>query len=216
MKRYEVLEQVVEIIAEINLPHPVRVAIDGVDGAGKTIFADELAGQIERRGRAVIRASVDSFHNPRSIRYRRGRSSPEGYFRDSFDYDAVVGQLLQPLGPTGSGLYRTGVFDYKTDLPVVAPLRRASDDAILLFDGIFLLRPELRPFWDLRILLQVNFDVSMGRCAQRDGGNADASAPENRRYVEGQKIYFAECDPAAAADIVIDNNDAAAPHFLHR
>jgi uridine kinase len=214
MERYEVLEQALDIIAEINLPHPVRVAIDGVDGAGKTTFANELAGQIERSGRAVIRASIDSFHNPRSTRYRRGRSSPEGYFRDSFDYDAVVGQLLQPLGPAGSRLYKTGVFDYKTDLPVVAPLRRAPDDAILLFDGIFLLRPELRPFWDLRILLQVNFDVSMSRCAQRDGGNANPTAPENRRYVEGQEIYFAECNPAAAADILIDNNDATAPRFL--
>jgi uridine kinase len=39
-----------------------RVAIDGVDGAGKTHFADELATELDRRGIPVIRASVDGFH----------------------------------------------------------------------------------------------------------------------------------------------------------
>ncbi|WP_246580249.1 hypothetical protein [Deinococcus aestuarii] len=46
----------------------LRVAIDGVDGAGKTTFADELAGVLRERGRTVIRASVDGFHAPRATR----------------------------------------------------------------------------------------------------------------------------------------------------
>jgi uridine kinase len=46
----------------------VRVAIDGVDGAGKTTFANELAEVVGGLGRPVIRASVDGFHNPRVVR----------------------------------------------------------------------------------------------------------------------------------------------------
>lgn len=44
------LETLVGLILRIDRPHPVRVAIDGPDAAGKTILADELAPLIERSG----------------------------------------------------------------------------------------------------------------------------------------------------------------------
>jgi uridine kinase len=70
--------------------------VDGIDGAGKTTFADELAAVLRDRGHAVIRALVDGFHNPREVRYRRGRRSAVGYYLDSFDYDRLRRVLLDP------------------------------------------------------------------------------------------------------------------------
>ena len=101
-----------ERIVAVKQSHPVRVAIDGVDGVGKTTLANELVQPIFKRGRAVIRASVDGFHNPRAVRYKLGRSSPEGYFRDSFNYTTLTTKLLGPLGPDGSQLYCPALFDY--------------------------------------------------------------------------------------------------------
>ena len=56
------LETLVGLILRVDRPHPVRVAIDGPDAAGKTILADELVPLIERSGRPVVRASIDRFH----------------------------------------------------------------------------------------------------------------------------------------------------------
>jgi len=117
MTRAELLEQLAQSIAAVRLDHPTRVAIDGVDGSGKTTLADELAEPVRRAGRAVIRASVDGFHNPRAVRYARGPDSPEGYFRDSFDYAALKRELLDPLGPAGNASFRTATFDYQTTNP---------------------------------------------------------------------------------------------------
>ena len=99
----------------------MRVGIDGVDGAGKTILADELAEPVKGHGRPVIRASIDGFHNPRVVRYRLGKESPEGYFRDSFNHDLLKSHLLTPLGPDGSRRIRRAAFDYKADTAVGAP-----------------------------------------------------------------------------------------------
>src|SRR5262245_7815760 len=129
-------------------PDVLRVGIDGVDGAGKTTFADELAAVLAPSGRSLVRAGVDGFHHPRAVRYRRGRESPEGFFRDSYDYGALVESLLGPLSPGGSGRFRRAVFDVDADRASGTPEERAAHDAILLFDGIFLHRPELRPYWD--------------------------------------------------------------------
>lgn len=47
-----------------------RIAIDGPDGAGKTHFADALAGLLRGQRRPVARISLDDFHNTREVRYR--------------------------------------------------------------------------------------------------------------------------------------------------
>jgi uridine kinase len=59
--------------------------------------------------------------------------------------------------------------------------------------------------------LEVSFNASIARCAQRDGVPDDPQAPENRRYVEGQQLYLRECDPMRHASIVVNNDIIAAP-----
>jgi len=214
MERTALLEVLAERITGVVRPHPIRVAVDGVDGVGKTTLADELVDPIRRRGLPVIRASIDGFHHPRRVRYRRGRSSPEGYFRDSFNYEALTTSLLDPLGPDGSLCYRRAVFNYRTDSDVEIPAEQAPPNSILLFDGVFLLCPELRPFWDFSIFLDAPFEVTIRRCARRDGSPPDVNAPENRRYVEGQRLYFQECEPKRAATVLINNDDLASPEII--
>jgi uridine kinase len=214
MERRRLLSVIVERIARLSPDRVARVAIDGVDGAGKTTFADELADILRMLPRDVIRASVDGFHNPRALRYRRGRSSPEGYFEDSYNYAALKKHLLDPLSPGGSRRYRAVVFDHVTDTPVSIPEREAPAASILLFDGIFLHRPELCAYWDASIFLQVNFAVSVSRCASRDGSSPDPFSTANRRYVEGQRLYLRACEPAKGATITIDNNDLSRPTFV--
>src|SRR5450759_1567169 len=61
MTREQTLHQLASIVVSRIPPHPLRVAIDGIDAAGKTTLADELAPLIEAQGRPVIRASIDGF-----------------------------------------------------------------------------------------------------------------------------------------------------------
>jgi len=192
-----------------------RVGIDGVDGAGKTVFADQLGEVLVEHGASVIRAGVDGFHHPRSVRYRRGRSSPQGYFLDSYDYPTLRRRLLDPLGPGGSGRFVRVVWDVTPDRAVALAEERAGPGDVLVFDGIFLHRRELRDCWDLSVFLRVDLRVSLARCAARDGTDPDPAAPSNRRYVEGQRSYLRECAPESAASVVVDNDDLAAPFVVH-
>lgn len=82
----------------------------------------------------------------------------------------------------------------------------ASASAVLLFDGVFLHRDELKDLWDFSIFLSVPFSISYARMAARDGSKSDPTAPENRRYYEGQMIYLQSCQPQTRASIVVDNS----------
>ncbi len=189
----------------------VIVAVDGVDGAGKTFFADGFADVFAEEGAAVYRASIDGFHRPRAERYARGRMSPEGFYLDSYDYATFRRVLVDPFRVGGSTGFELAVFDVARDAPVEAEWKTAPRDAVLVIDGIFLHRPELRDLWDWSVWLDVPPRVSFARMALRDGGDPDPDAPANARYRRGQELYLRDADPRAAASAVVDNSDLASP-----
>jgi uridine kinase len=189
----------------------VRVAVDGVDGSGKTWFADDLAVALRGAGRDVVRVSADGFHQARELRHRRGRDSPEGFFLDSYDLPRLRAEVLGPLGPGGDRRYREAVYDVRRERALSLPWRAAPRGSVLLLDGLFLHRADLRDAWDLTVFLDVPFAVTFARMAVRDGCDPDPSAAANRRYVEGQRRYLAEVRPVERADVVVDATDPRRP-----
>ena len=213
--REQVIFKIAQRILAVHSSNQItKVAVDGVDGAGKSVFADELCQILQHLGEVVIHASVDSFHNFKAIRYRLGSSSPQGFFLDSYNYNILKEVLLEPLSFGGNRLYRKVVFDCKTDSSVNTPLEVAELGSILVFDGIFLHRPEIRTYWDYSIFLDVDFRISVPRGNQRFGGSPDPNCESNRRYVEGQKIYLSQCKPREQASIIINNEEFDSPYIV--
>lgn len=191
------------------------VGVDGVDGAGKTTFANELAVLLRESGFDVIRISMDHYLNPQTKRYAQGRSSAKGYFEDSYDYVRFSDEVLEPLGHDGSGRYRTAAYDLDSESEVKSPWRVAPDHVVVIIDGMFIHRDELcsskkKKIWDLSVWLEVPFEESFLRMAGRDQKlPPDPEDPRNARYYQGQLLYLQSCDPAHRADLVVEN---AAPH----
>lgn len=193
----------------------VVIAVDGIDGAGKRVFADALADVIAEDGSAVFRASIEDFHRPRIERYERGRRSPEGFYRDSFDYATFRRVLIDPFregAQTGATTgFQLAAFDLARDTPVESAWTTAPRDAVLVVDGIFLHRPELRKLWNWSVLLDVPVDVAFQRLALRDGSDPSPSSASNERYREGQELYLKDANPRAEASAIVDNTDLAHP-----
>lgn len=199
-----------EILLHYSSGRPT-VAVDGLDGAGKTVFANELAATFAERDHAVIRASIDGFHRPREERYRVGRDSAEGFYRDSYDYESFRDALVTPFRRGGDASFRTALFDVAADHALDLPPETAPADAVLIVDGIFLHRPELVGLWNYSIFLEVPREVAAARLAERDGTDPDVDAPSNARYTQGQRLYVAEVRPRTRAVAIIDNTDLDAP-----
>ncbi len=204
----------VENILAIKHNRPLLMAIDGIDAAGKTALAKELAEKLRERGAHVIESSVDGFHNPRAIRYKRGADSPEGYYLDSFNIAALKVLLLDPL-KTGDLRYNSKAFDYTVDKKIISPLQEAKLDSILIFDGVFTHQIELRDYWDYSIYLHIDEEESLRRGIRRNLGNEEEARRRYKaRYIAGQRLYHAEMEPKKHADIIIDNNDPKNPVIL--
>jgi uridine kinase len=218
--RDQLLGRLAEAIESVTTAHPVRVAVDGPPAAGKTTLADELAVVLRAQGREVIRASIEGFLLPRSQRYRRGEHSGEACYHDSFDYDALHRVLLDPLGPGGDRRFQQAVYDKCTDTALPQLVTTAPADAVLLFDGVFLLRPELIDSWDLRIFVSAAFEETLDRARTRDqalyGSATEVERRFRNRYRPSQQLYFDTDRPTDHADIIVHNDELQQPAWEAR
>ncbi|MFG1627062.1 hypothetical protein [Kribbella sp. NPDC049227] len=93
------------------------------------------------------------------------------------------------------------------------PIRTAPAVAVLVFDGVFLMRPELIDRWDLRIFVSVPFENTLRRARTRDQTPSRSATEVERRYrsryMPSQQFYFDTVRPTDHADIVVHNDD---PH----
>ena len=213
--REQALQTIADKLGELDLPHPVRVGVDGISASGKTVFSDELAAVLRDRKREVVRAGLDGFHNPPEIRHRQGPTSVDGYLEDSFDFEAVRRCVLDPLGPGGNRLYRAEIYDHKTEQAREVPVVAADPRAILVFEGVTLFRKEIVAGFDFKILVQVSFEVALERAKTRDLGHfgdmETLLTKYSKRFIPAQRRYLEQSRAASQADLVLGNDDWARP-----
>ncbi|MEO3746505.1 cytidylate kinase family protein [Plantactinospora sp. B5E13] len=217
--RGEMLARLAEAVGSVTVAHPTRVAVDGPPAAGKTTLADELAVVLRAQGRDVIRATIDDFLFPRAQRYPRGEYSAEGCYFDAHDHQALNGVLLDPLGPGGDRRFQPTVYDHSTDTALSPPPTTAPADAVLVFDGVFLLRPELIDRWDLRVFVSTSLEKTVDRAMIRERRVSSQANIERRwreRYIPAQQLYFATVHPTRYADIVVHNDEPQLPVWEFR
>jgi uridine kinase len=192
--RYLVLEELGNALAAVLAPDGVtRIGIDGVDGAGKTRLAEEVAQELTSRGRPAVRVSLDQFERPTAERYAGGELSPEGYYLDSFDVDGFHAHLLSIGGPR---------------------------ELVIVADGVFLHRPELAELWDATVWVEADLEVAARRGAERNlvwFDSLDETHERYRvRYLPAQRRYIAERRPHERATFVLRNTDLTDPELARK
>ncbi|MBS2966842.1 hypothetical protein KGA66_27655 [Actinocrinis puniceicyclus] len=82
---------------------------------------------------------------------------------------------------------------------------------MLLFDGVFLLRPQLVALWEMRVFVSVAFEEALERARSRDqalfGSAAEVERRYRDRYVPAQQLYLAAAHPIQHADVIVYNDE---------
>jgi len=201
----DVLADLVEAAASRrSRPESVlRVAVDGHPAAGPAELADALVDPLRLRGRPALRIGGRWFLRPASLRYERGRTDPDAYYDDQLDTAALRRELLDPLGPGGSGRYLPSLWDPDADRATRAGYRAVPPGAVLLLDGTLLLGR------GLPLDLTIHLRLSGGALARRAGEGEWWALPAYERYER-------EVDPDRTADLVVRMDDPRHPALLVR
>ena len=122
--------------------------------------------------------------------------------------------LLDPLGPGGDRRFGCTVYDRTVDTVLSPPARTAPAGAVLIFDGVFLLRPELVDRWELSVFVSAALEETVRRAVIRErqvSSRADVERRWRERYLPAQQLYFATVRPAERADVVVHNDEPQRP-----
>ncbi|OZV81483.1 hypothetical protein CA850_09850 [Micromonospora echinospora] len=85
---------------------------------------------------------------------------------------------------------------------------------MLVFDGVFLMRPGLIDRWDLRIFVSTTLEKTVDRALVRERRVSSRAYVERRwreRYFPAHRFYFATIRPTDQFDIVVRNDEPHQP-----
>lgn len=217
--RWQLLRSLADTIAAARpAGRPVLVGVTGIDAAGKTRLTDELAAVLRHRGAHAQVIHVDDFHHPRARRYAPGVPDPDRFLHHSIDVDQLVTRLLRPIRRDGALSTSLTHLDLATDTRSVHRTYTVTPRTVVLVEGVFLLRADVRYLLDLLIFLHVAEDVALARGTARDAA-AGIEDPESRyrgKYLPAQRRLLSEHPPAALADVLVDHTDLQRPRVLPR
>ncbi len=78
------------------------------------------------------------------------------------------------------------------------------------------MRKELLNFWDVKIYVDISFEIALERALERDLNKFESISKLKRiyelRYFSGQRIYFEFCHPLTIADIIVNNENPRDPY----
>ncbi|WP_215143457.1 kinase [Exiguobacterium qingdaonense] len=178
---------------------PFVVAIDGLSGAGKTTLVSYLGGE---PGMCVLH--IDDYIVERDKRYQTGQPEPTEYYALQWDVSRLENELFRPLR-NGMAELTLPRYVYERDV-IVEEVVDVSSASIIVVEGIFLQRPEWRPYFDYVIYLDCPREVRYERVLNRDTYLGDPTArleKYKRRYWPGEDLYLQHVDPKRGADIVL-------------
>lgn len=212
MTEKEIFELIKNRILEIQerKKKPILVAINGIEGTGKTVLAEKMTEYLNSENLNAIQVSIDGFHFNKEVRYKQGRDSAKGYYEDSYDEIAFVEKVLKS-SQTEFPNYTIGTHNLESDEYLNLEPIKLKENSILITDGAYLFKPNYRNHWDLKIYLKTSFEIAMKRGIERDknslGGIELTKEKYEKRYHKSSRIYLNENEPEKIADIIIDNSD---------
>jgi uridine kinase len=191
------------------------IGIDGIDAAGKTQFSAAIVTTLEQIGRKCCLVHIDDFHNPKDVRYE-GNDEVKKYYFQSFAYERLVDSILQPIRQAGRLDVELNLLDLKTDTFSLRKRFYVTPQTVVVLEGVFLFRPELINFIDIRIFLRVSFEESLARARKRDLHipPTEVASRYATKYHAAQRHYFQLVHPEEHAHIIIENDDYARPVLI--
>jgi uridine kinase len=208
--RREVLDAILAVHRRGSRFGRPLVGVSGIDGSGKSTLAAEWAAQLEEHGVRVALIGLDDWHNPPDVRFaRNGVNAGRHFFQQGIRFPALIQQLLSPLRRHGSLELTTEVLQ-ASDLVPRQKTFSFRDVGLILFEGIFLFRRELRPMFDLKIWVKCSFETALRRALLRkqEGLPEDEIRRDYHNiYFPAQKFHLQRDNPAAAADLILRNED---------
>lgn len=171
------------------------VAVEGIDGSGKSLFAAALSDACRADGVPATVLHIDDFRRELDFTGLDGDAEAARYYESYFDLAALDRELASLAAP-------------------------AAGVGVTIVEGVFTLRVPAVAAGAPLVMLTVSADEARRRILRRDRAKGRSDEEINRRiarrYFPARDRYYAELDPEGRADAIVDNEDWRRPRLVRR
>jgi len=179
-----------------SITQPFVVGINGIDCSGKTTFAKSVSKYFTHHKIENDHLDIDNFNNPAI---------------ESETYKAFVSGSW---GEEDLNKYYELIINYSDAIRAVSESQKKYP--LVILEGIFIYKPQLVNFFDLKIYLDIDISLGRKRFTKRRSLKQDKRPFEiyDEIWMLSHIRYESEVHPKLIGDLVIDYNDESKP-VLH-
>jgi len=188
------------------------VGISGIDASGKGFITEKIGQRLQEAGWRVATINADHWLNLPEV-YLSQHSPGEHFYEHAMRFDEMFDQLIVPLKENRAVSFVADCADAKGNRRKHSYEFRKID--IVLLEGIFLLKRAYREHFDLTAWVECPFDIALERAIERGQEGllpAETIKAFETIYFPAQRIHFTRDNPQAAADFIIQNDNASRIH----
>lgn len=196
-----------ELMIKENPKKVYVVGVDGLGGAGKSTVSNLLKSKLRNKGFGSYVLHIDDFIHTKYIRYNEFEEEWYCYYNIQWRYDYLVKEILLPIKNCSKIDRLIELYDKENDNYVLESID-ILQGCILILEGIFLQRKELKGYLDFIIYIDAPKELRLKRVLERDsyiGEIEDIKNKYNRRYFPAEERYLTEYSPVENANLVLRN-----------
>jgi uridine kinase len=173
----------------------ILVGVDGLGGAGKTVLAEALVGNLRSAGQPAAVVHFDDFFLP-SAQRPSGTPGTKPIGGD-FDWCRLRDEVLLPLRANQFARYRR----YDWALDALAENHEIPPGGTVVVEGVYCTRKELADLYDVRVWVDCPRELRLARGISRDG-----EATRDRwelDWLPSEDAYVREHAPMRVAHFIV-------------
>jgi len=181
------------------------IGVDGLGGAGKSTLVNSLKLQLQSENYYSYVLHIDDFIHPKCSRYDLSKEEWDCYYNVHWRYDYLVKEILSPIKSGEIIDKQIEIYNRENDEYFNQRVNLVHG-SVLILEGIFLQRKELKDYLDFIIYLDAPQEARLSRVLARDGYIGGLEDIKRKRYFPAEEKYILEYSPIETADFVLKNS----------
>ncbi|MBR3031395.1 MAG: hypothetical protein IKH92_00035 [Clostridiales bacterium] len=207
---------VIHRVARKTIESGARIlGIDGIEFAGKKVFASRLARYFDMLGKEFDVVELEDYHRAVEASYK-GEDPVESYYFNGFNTEKLIAEVLKPFKKTGSIDKIVYCLDSTNDSFVNERHYMLSEDGVMILIGTMMYREPLMRYFDVTVYMRVDYKEAEHRASLLDTPlyGEDPVEVYKTKHIPAQKMYISRHDPFDGRDFVIDNTNYHRPYIV--